>query len=359
MSFWNKTIIKMCHRYFVLFLIRIFLLSFVFFLFIWHLTSFANIPAAQTQIRIFFNNASKGTTIEDEFITFLRSARQSFDGAFYDISSERVADCLIQMHRKGVRVRLVMEADSKNRSAVQKMVKAGIPIVLDDSEGLMHNKFAVIDGEVVWTGSYNPVQRAHLNDNNAVVIHSVDLASRFLGEFNDMFERKLFGRMRMGRPFGRLQSLMPVINGDVRIYAFFSPRDGIEHIIENMIHRAHSRIQFMAFSFTSNRIADALIAKARTGVVVKGIMEARGLLTEFSKYMKLFVEGVEVGIRQGDGVMHHKVIIIDERIVITGSFNFSRGADAINDENILIIESEDVAQRFLAEFARIRNRCLL
>jgi phosphatidylserine/phosphatidylglycerophosphate/cardiolipin synthase-like enzyme len=51
--------------------------------------------------------------------------------------------------------------------------------------------------------------------------------------------------------------------------------------------------------------------------------------------------------------MHHKVFIIDEKIVITGSFNFSAGADESNDENVVIIEDPALAKAFMAEFQRV------
>ncbi|MCX7679478.1 MAG: phospholipase D-like domain-containing protein [Spirochaetes bacterium] len=321
---------------------------------------FVAIAQDRSAVQIFFNASNKkSSSIESDFIRFIRSAQKSFDGAFYDISSGKVADCLIELHRKGVKVRLVMESDSQYRKAVQKMMQSGIMIVFDTSPGLMHHKFAVVDGDAVWTGSYNPVSGAASHDNNAVLIRSRQLAARFLEEFNDMYERQLFGRARRGRPFERFGALFPISVDGIRINAFFSPRHRIERIIEDVIHNARSRIHFLAFSFTSNSIADAMIDRIRKGITIEGIMEERGVGSEFSEYMKFRVEGINVLLRRGRGVMHHKVIIIDGRIIVTGSFNFSRGADAINDENILIIESEEIAQKFLAEFYRIAHRCEL
>jgi phosphatidylserine/phosphatidylglycerophosphate/cardiolipin synthase-like enzyme len=54
------------------------------------------------------------------------------------------------------------------------------------------------------------------------------------------------------------------------------------------------------------------------------------------------------------GLMHHKVFIIDNQIVITGSYNFSRSAEERNDENILVIYNTDIAQEFLKEFKRVQ-----
>ena len=50
--------------------------------------------------------------------------------------------------------------------------------------------------------------------------------------------------------------------------------------------------------------------------------------------------------------MHHKVIIIDDETVITGSYNFSRNAERSNDENILIIKNKEIAREFNREFRR-------
>jgi phosphatidylserine/phosphatidylglycerophosphate/cardiolipin synthase-like enzyme len=62
--------------------------------------------------------------------------------------------------------------------------------------------------------------------------------------------------------------------------------------------------------------------------------------------------------------MHHKVMILDQRVVITGSYNFTRRAEEVNDENLLIIEDPGLARAFAEEFtrvyrqARVPTRCV-
>jgi phosphatidylserine/phosphatidylglycerophosphate/cardiolipin synthase-like enzyme len=51
--------------------------------------------------------------------------------------------------------------------------------------------------------------------------------------------------------------------------------------------------------------------------------------------------------------LHHKVLIIDRRIVVTGSYNFSQNAETRNDENLLVIHNADVAALYLGEFERM------
>jgi phosphatidylserine/phosphatidylglycerophosphate/cardiolipin synthase-like enzyme len=57
-----------------------------------------------------------------------------------------------------------------------------------------------------------------------------------------------------------------------------------------------------------------------------------------------------------DGLMHNKVLIIDRRIVVTGSYNFTSSAETHNDENVVIISSPEFASRFLEEFQKIYDQ---
>ncbi|OPZ80487.1 MAG: Phospholipase D precursor [bacterium ADurb.Bin429] len=72
--------------------------------------------------------------------------------------------------------------------------------------------------------------------------------------------------------------------------------------------------------------------------------------------MQLVSSGADVRVKRGAGVMHHKVIIIDGGIVITGSYNFTRSASLRNDENLIIISDPETATRYAAEFAKIFNQ---
>jgi phosphatidylserine/phosphatidylglycerophosphate/cardiolipin synthase-like enzyme len=72
--------------------------------------------------------------------------------------------------------------------------------------------------------------------------------------------------------------------------------------------------------------------------------------TEFDPFRQA---GLDVLIDGIDGQMHHKVFIIDEEIVVLGSYNFSRAAEERNDENLLIVYDEAIAEQFIMEFQRV------
>ena len=87
-----------------------------------------------------------------------------------------------------------VESDYLDEPEVQQLIQAGVPVLGDRREGLMHNKFVIIDRQEVWTGSMNfTINGAYRNNNNLVRVRSSMLAQNYLMEFEEMFEDDLFG----------------------------------------------------------------------------------------------------------------------------------------------------------------------
>ena len=123
----------------------------------------------------------------------LDNAKKSFYGAFYSISSPKIIAALIRAHDRGIDVKLVVERDNLAHPMVTHLIKAGIPMVTDDRNGLMHHKFAIIDKRFLWTGSFNLTSNGSCaNNNNAIQIYSLKLAEIYLNEFNEMFKHGIF-----------------------------------------------------------------------------------------------------------------------------------------------------------------------
>jgi phosphatidylserine/phosphatidylglycerophosphate/cardiolipin synthase-like enzyme len=291
---------------------------------------------------------------ERAIIMLFDSAKISIDGAFYEIGSQKVAAAFIRAQARGVRVRIVSDGQNRKVKGALLLAKHSVPIVFDTQRGFMHDKFAIVDGRYVWTGSYNITDNcAYHNNNNAIFIDSPDLAAIYDAEFEEMFVDRIFKNRKERTPLPALRNPYYVKIGDVNINAYFSPDNNVEDIIVKRIRKARSSICFLAFSFTSDPIGEAMIDQAKKGVRVEGILEKRGSDSSESEYNKFRVEGISVRVDKNPKNMHHKVIIIDERIVITGSYNFSKNASRRNDENILIIDSAEIAQKYLAEYRRL------
>ena len=96
-----------------------------------------------------------------------------------------------------------------------------------------------------------------------------------------------------------------------------------------------------------------MLERAKNGVSVSGVFETVGSETEFSELTPLYCAKVTVRQDTNFSFLHHKVIVIDERYVITGSLNFSDNANKSNNENVIIIDNPDIARLYTQEFERI------
>ncbi len=137
------------------------------------------------------------------------------------------------------------------------------------------------------------------------------------------------------------------------IQILFSPEDNaIAHILA-YIQSAQTSIHFMAFTFTHDELGAAMLARASAGVEVSGVFETVGSDAQYSEMIPLFCAQFPVRQDGNPQFMHHKVIIIDNEIVVTGSLNFTANADEANNENVVILKNKDIAALYLQEFNRI------
>ena len=299
-------------------------------------------------IEVFFApaNPNRPWELDDHLIDLIENAEESVLCAFYELELEAAAEALVAAHKRGRRVCIVSDTDYEKREAVQACLRAGVPVLFDERNAIMHNKFCVADGQRVWTGSTNVTRNGmYRNNNNALLLRSPELAENYTNEFAEMFERRQFGA-RSPR-----NTVHPAVSvGGITVECFFAPEDDVQEAIVRDIVRAKEHIDFMAFSFTSKEIAQAMAERVAAGVRVRGIFEGRQAGSQYSKDEFLAAKGAEIKMDRNKYNMHNKVIILDGSKVITGSYNFSKNANTRNDENALIIHDPEIAGRYTAEF---------
>ncbi len=287
---------------------------------------------------------------DESLAAVIDQARLSVDIAIYDLNLWSVRDALISAHRRGVEVRMVTDSDNMDEQEVQELKEAGIEVLGDRQEGLMHDKFVIIDRSEVWVGSMNfTTGGGYMDNNNLIRLRSSKLAEDYTHEFEQMFVDDHFGTKKStGTPNPTM-----TVNGSL-LEVYFSPEDGtLEHIL-TAVNAAHESIYFLAYSFTSDELADALTERANSGVTVSGVFDEDQYHSDAgTEFDTLKNAGIDVRLDGNPRLMHHKVIIIDQQVVITGSYNFSNNAEHNNDENTLIIHNQDIASQFVTEFQQI------
>jgi phosphatidylserine/phosphatidylglycerophosphate/cardiolipin synthase-like enzyme len=136
----------------------------------------------------------------------------------------------------------------------------------------------------------------------------------------------------------------PSIPKGVRVY--FSPPGGATEAIETALGRATNTVLVQAYSFTSARISRALLDAHRRGVRVQVILDDSHLTERYSEADFLRNNGIPVLLDAQHAIAHNKVMVIDEVVVITGSFNFTRAAEEKNAENLLVIHDPVLARQY-------------
>ncbi len=268
-------------------------------------------------------------------VKFLGAAKESIHCALFDIGLEEVKDVLARKSKE-VEVKVVMDNNYKEKFK-------GKNVRYDDDSQLSHNKFCVVDGNRVSTGSFNPTERgAHKNNNNFIVFFSETLAENYDDEFFELWNGEFGGG-------GGVRNPVVELNGH-RIENYFCPEDQCKERVIKVLMEAEESIYFMTFSFTNEEIADALLF---SDAEVKGVFETTQAGSKYSQYHRLNDFGMNVKKDSNPYNMHHKTFIVDGEIVITGSYNPTGAGSDKNDENVVVIYDKKLAGKYLEEFWKV------
>ena len=230
-------------------------------------------------------------TIVDGLIEVINSAQRSLDIAIYELNLDEVGDAILAARERGVEVRLVTDTDElEELETLIRLKEEGIPIVSDERSPIMHNKFVVSDNQSVWTGSWNfTTNGTYRNNNHAIFINSPELAQNYSTEFDEMFVEHSFG------PTSPANTPNPrIIIGDTLIETCFAPEGECAVELTQLLNQAQQNIRFMAFSFTSDKLGQAIRDRAKDGVLIQGVFETRGSDTEFSEFSRMQRDKLDV-----------------------------------------------------------------
>ncbi len=134
---------------------------------------------------------------------------------------------------------------------------------------------------------------------------------------------------------------------------YFSPGMDCLNAIIDSINNAKSSLRICVFTITDNRIVSAIEAAKLRGVDIKIITDNDKRFDRGSDIIYLDKKGYNIKIDYTDSHMHHKFAVIDKKVIITGSYNWTRSAEKYNHENVLVSDSEYLAETYMKEFNRL------
>jgi phosphatidylserine/phosphatidylglycerophosphate/cardiolipin synthase-like enzyme len=211
-----------------------------------------------------------------------------------------------------------------------------------ETDGLMHDKFCILDDKRIITGSHNPTNNE--NKDNILIIDSVYLAENYKHEFENL---ELYPAPEKEKTKNK-----KLIFNNYELKNYFCPQDSCQMQILDELRKANNSIYFLTYTFTDKTIANTLVAKKDSGLDVRGVIESYQGRT-YWVYPELTQGDVPVVLDDEKSLQHNKVFIIDNKTVITGSFNPTNSANTINDENIIILRQPDIVDAYVKEFERL------
>lgn len=331
-------------------------------------------------------------------VAFIGATQATLDCAIYDLRHPEVLSALARVAaRPHVRVRIAFDgsgerngglfADPKPSGTHQAIEQAGLSghatAIHEHGRHLMHDKFLVRDGQAVWVGSANmTVGGLELQDNNCLEIHAPALAATYTATFEELVSwthQHADARHAVARAVAAPSAV--AVDG-AHLTPYFAPGagEGIEQTLIAALKHAR-RIRIFAFLLSDPGMLAALAPYASDrSFDIRGIYDPHGM-QDVLRYSHPGGHADHAG-RTGKGVhaaqadghfwflhderfiaapshgfsagreqdfMHNKVIVIDDHLVFTGSYNFSENAED-NDETLLAIESPALAAAYTAYF---------
>ncbi len=136
---------------------------------------------------------------------------------------------------------------------------------------------------------------------------------------------------------------------------YFSPNGGARQRLVRAIEGSQRSIDIAVYNFTASELAEALYAAKSRGVRIRVLVDRERAEAGASGIRGLRLNGVAVrslGVPE-QSLMHHKFAVFDERLVVTGSYNWTNSAEHANYENLVVLEAPEVVSRFQQEFHRL------
>lgn len=336
--------------------------------------------------------------LDQRLIAALRQAKpgSTVYMSYYSISYDEYPKVFRELQARGVTVRLNLyekEAVPDSKRIDDDLVRDGFDVGLipnlrnPNGQGSMHTKFTVVNDELVVTGSANLSASASLaNHEHIVVVQSATLAERYIDEWNE--QRRAAAAMHdamtpeeleafhaswedpypedwtEGDP-SRAETLAAtlrriderVTNPERLVKTYFSPEDQLDRRCRTELRKARKSIKVAMYTFV-NGLVNTLVDAARRGVKVEVIADDHQQAMEFAQWVNDKLEGEpnirfvrannQLGLYSS---IHHKYAIIDDEVVVGGSYNWTGNATRYNDENLIVVRSKAVAERFAQDFA--------
>lgn len=306
----------------------ILILAFTFLSFYWtaeHLTD-VPIPDTNEQLLLYSNHSNDDLT--NTYIKAIDKAQNSILILIYGLSDRAIIYKLNKKASEGVKITII--CDGKASENIKNQLNSDIELYPIFDKGLMHLKIMVIDKSFVFMGSSNLTRHSLKIHNNLVFgIYSPPLAHYVEYRANEILFHQLY-------PFMPMQHFIVGEKTDMEF--FFLPNPLSANKILSLIDNAKKTIQVAMYTFTRFDFAEALVKAKKRGVKVEVILDRSSSVGSSKKIANFLKRNkIDLYINKEIGLNHHKFLLVDKKVLVNGSANWTKAAFNQNYDCFVIL----------------------
>lgn len=272
--------------------------------------------------------ATRGSaSIQDTLVESMRNAKHSIQVAIYSLKDSKIIQTLNDKAKQGIKVTVVCDATASE--GVEKLLHRSIKLTCRAGNGLMHDKWIVVDQEHLWLGSANMTKDSlHKHFNLMEQMHSPEVATHL---------SKKIAQISMGKYEKPIPPLHFTVKGKRSSLHFLPDDPHASTTIKELIDSAEKTIRVAMYTFTRKDLADSLIAAKKRGVKVEVALDMSTSKNASKKINDLLKKSkIKQYYNCGNELLHHKFVWIDDKILAHGSANWTIAAFKQNDDCIMI-----------------------
>ena len=294
-----------------------------------------------------YESIQKKREVLDKIIKLIQNSKQSISVYAYSFNNPEIIAELVKARNKGIKINFLLDAEIDYSSLKENSFSYRIY----SSSGLYHIKAILFDGKYLFTGTGNFSRHGLTRDWNGFIL--VDIEKKNQAKIKDFLEENIKEPILFTNQF----------------FFINSPQDGllIQNKILEEIKKSKKKINYLIFDHFDKIITDALKEASYRGVQVQGVYDSptddEGMYIKDQFYnleSNIYRDANEDKILENNffegGLLHHKTIIIDDEILISGSYNLSASARDKNRELFYFTKDFYILNEFKKEFERIKNK---
>lgn len=131
---------------------------------------------------------------------------------------------------------------------------------------------------------------------------------------------------------------------------YFSPQGGCEQKVVDLISESKSQIDIAVYSINNSPIIHALVEAKARGVKIKILTDHTQAAVNANATLDLADRNFDLRLHSVGRIMHNKFGVFDQKKVITGSFNWTKPAEAVNEENCLVLDEAVIVSEYEHRF---------